>query len=672
MKRTRALACAALLGVAVATGCSGGSKSVPDTTGTVKFSITVPLPSSSSAARKPNFDAPSGTQSVSISLTSVNGTAQTGQATVANLSGGSNGCTTSGSQLTCSVSVTAPAGNDLFSVASYAQPNAQGTQLGKGTVSVQAVQGQTTNAPVSLNGTVAGIALSLGVPPVTGVAATIPLVIVAKDSSGATIMGTYSNPIALTDSDTTGATKLSATSIADSTAAAAVSITYTGASLSSAAQISATASNVASSAITNVSFNPNNDYAVQDGATFTYNMTGTDQFMPASPPPGPTPTPSTFTTTMTAAFHTGASFNGQSNLIDVHENANNLWFGVGSDTDFYYNAASSKTGANVYEVAWTNKWVDAQGQTQTYAATATSPGWQIAQVPFASGNTWKAGADYVDNESYPNYDSNGNVDGSYSFKYAEKADGSYAENDEWISTGSSDDTDAIQQNADGSSTETDTQKNLSDGSVYQYVYTTGTPEPAPTGTPGMVIKYTELDTQVNPQPSASPTPQVTYYPDWFPGGNPPSPLQTDVTTDKGSVTIPAQCSIDTSIATTAEDLNEQYSDVDAWGDVYKTTYDYYYTPGVGLVCGVMDGVDQYYDTSTAALHDTWHWTEVQSLTSTTLQTALRKTNSMSAAATFATAGLQAQLQQAQQVHASRIRALHAKHRMQMLRAKHNR
>ena len=674
MDRMRALAGAALVGMAAAAGCSGGGGStspLPKASAGptyTKFSISVPL-NQSSSLRKPNFDAPSGTQSVSISLTSVNGTKQSSSTpTVANLSASTSGCTSGSGTLTCTVTVSAVPGTDLYTVTSYPQPNAQGTALASGTASVTAVEGQTTTAPVALTGTIASITLALGTPPIAGVPNSIPLVVIAKDSSGATIMGTYNTPIALTDSDTSGATKLSASSVSDSTAAAGVTIAYNGGSLASAPSIGASAGSISAAALP---FSPNNDYSAQNGATLTYNMSLTSTETRG----GATPDPSyTASATMTATYSTGATFNNQSNLIDVHQTVTAtdgmLEFGSSGAEDYYYAWAPTKTGANLYEVGYVNSWTDSFNNVQKYQEIPDAPGWQIAVVPFANGNTWSHNAKYSSSETTPAYDNSGNVIGTNSDTYTQNVDGSYTgTNTEKLNDGSQSYQDTYTVNSDGSGIETTTSSDTSE--QWSDVYTIGTPEPAPTGTPGMAIKYTDTYTQASPAPEATSTPDVWYGADWYPGGKVPSPLQTDVTNDLGSQALPAECNIPSTTATTGEHIQEKYANVDPWGYTYAMTSDYYYAPGVGLVCGIQDELNDSYNGTTGALDFHWEWKGVQSLSATSLQSALRRTNSMTSAAALTSAGLQASLSQMHRERVAKQRALRIQHRTERIRRLHH-
>ncbi|HET7814997.1 MAG TPA: hypothetical protein VFL13_11555, partial [Candidatus Baltobacteraceae bacterium] len=232
-----------------------------------QFVISVPQTGSSPQARNRNFQAPSGTQSVSFTLSNFNGKPATGSIPVSfRTAVGAPGCALSGNVLLCTETVAAIDGTDIFTVAAY---DGNGNTIAKGQVQVNAASGTTTTAPVALNGTVASISVLLGSTPlgvVGGSSVTIPVSVIAKDSTGATIMGTYTNPITIADTDTSGSTSLSTTSISDSNTS--VTLAYNGANISPAA-ISATATGVAASAIANATFTPNADVTTANGASYS-------------------------------------------------------------------------------------------------------------------------------------------------------------------------------------------------------------------------------------------------------------------------------------------------------------------------------------------------------------------------------------------------------------------
>ena len=207
----RRFSAAVLLSALALSGCGGGGGSSPLPAGgggassTAAFVIHIPggqSPASSAAAGRtgrPAYVSPA-TQSISISVS--------GESTpvVANLTPNSPNCTpASGSTpLTCTVSVPAPVGNDTFTVTLFQQQNAAGTPLSTGSVAAQISANQTTPVNVVTNGVVASVQLYLAnsAPPL-GRAATIPVIVDAKDAAGNVIVGpgNYSVTISLSDSD---------------------------------------------------------------------------------------------------------------------------------------------------------------------------------------------------------------------------------------------------------------------------------------------------------------------------------------------------------------------------------------------------------------------------------------------------------------------------------------
>lgn len=645
--RVRLLAGAALAGISVvAAGCGGHGTTPPvpaptlKPASTVKFTITVPLVGANAAARKPQFEAPSGTQSVSFQLSSVNGTPQTGTATVVNVNSSATGCTATSSTLTCTASVPGVDGSDVFTVTSYPQSDAKGTAIASGSVQVNTTAGTTTDAPVTLSGTIASISLSLqGIGPV-GIGSTIPVLVIAKDGNGATIMGTYSNPITLADSDTSGATTLSKTSVPDSTTA--VTLTYTGAALASGATISASASGVASSKITNVTFTPNSDYPVSNGNTMAYTIAATGTYTFGNGTPAPVQTASA---TETDVYTTGATFNGQSNLVKVnitHAAAPGVVLGSAarqaSSTrstqgfgllNFFYPVQNeyfafnpTTTGGTVNEVGWelvpdsTNN----PGNEQA-SAVANDAGWEIAQLPFQKGNTWDAGSTYTETSTSNTTVGPNSLPGTSKDVYVYNKDGSYTDT---YNVASNDGTYTQTSEVYTVNSDASTKDVWTDSNGVVNTETLGTPEPAPSGSgmTGMVLRdtYSYVDPSATPGPT--PTPDVTFIPDWYPGGQAPKPLQTDSATDKGSVAIPQACNVPSTLAANAEQLSETYSDLDPWGNIYNYTRDAFYAQGIGMVCVLEhDASTSYYN---GAQQDTFSADFVQTLTPQQALSGVRK------------------------------------------------
>jgi virginiamycin B lyase len=174
--------------------------------GTATFTLTPDATSSiTSARRRPRYVSAS-TSSIAIVL---NGA---GTATFLNL-GDATQCDAAKK---CSVSIAAPAGNDTFLVSAYSGAGGTGFLLSRATVQATITSSGTTVVPVVLNGVVASITLSLAtVNPPLHQALSDTLTVIAKDPAGKTIVGPggYLYPITLTDSDTSGHSSLTKTTL---------------------------------------------------------------------------------------------------------------------------------------------------------------------------------------------------------------------------------------------------------------------------------------------------------------------------------------------------------------------------------------------------------------------------------------------------------------------------
>lgn len=189
----------------------------------------------------------SGTQSISFQLVSVNGTPVSGASTIthANVTLAACPCVIAGPN--------AQVGSDVFALSTYDGQYSNGVQSGKvistatsGAVNI--VASTTNTIPLTLNGVIAS--LTIAAPTATAgvaLATPSPLSVVAKDVDGNIIVGTYSTPITLNESDKSGATAL-ATAGADSpppgtllSSSDTAGLTYTGLAIAPAT-ISASAS----------------------------------------------------------------------------------------------------------------------------------------------------------------------------------------------------------------------------------------------------------------------------------------------------------------------------------------------------------------------------------------------------------------------------------------------
>jgi len=234
MKNYR-LAVTLLAVAALATGCGGGgsnsalpaSPNAPVQSGpgrgAAAFTITVPNATTGAGVKRPAYIS---SNTMSVSIVETDGTSAPLPAVVANLTPTSPNCSATAGGTSCSIVVPANAGSDTFVVTAFDALNAGGDQLSTGTL-VATINAGTANTtvPLTLGGIVASLTVTFAdaFAPV-GTAGTT-LSVQAKDASGATIVGTFDNPIAL--SAGTGLT-LGATSIADSSHASGITATYAG------------------------------------------------------------------------------------------------------------------------------------------------------------------------------------------------------------------------------------------------------------------------------------------------------------------------------------------------------------------------------------------------------------------------------------------------------------
>jgi hypothetical protein len=221
MQALRRVVCALTIAGAafVLAACGHGAHTVPGAGSTIAVRLVLPNAPASSAARRPAFIAPS----VRSGTFAVNG----GTPQVAQLVAGAPGCATTTSGVTCIVTVQAPLGPDTFAVALYDGANASGALLGTGSTTVT-ISGTNTTVGITIGGVVAAVRLTLANPvPAGGTPATLPLTVTALDADGNIILADpYATPIALSDSDTSGATQLSTATV--TSPAQAVTVSFNG------------------------------------------------------------------------------------------------------------------------------------------------------------------------------------------------------------------------------------------------------------------------------------------------------------------------------------------------------------------------------------------------------------------------------------------------------------
>ena len=222
----------AICAAAVFAGCSGGgggssTLSVTQTAqpqataippvaakaGTASFTFLLPFQRTANINRKAMYISPS-TQSVTVTLLTVNGSAPgTPVNATINIGAMQPGCTPTGAQVSCDLSVAIPLGSDTFSVTAFSGLNAIGTSLGTTTVPYTLYANAANHVTLTLSGTIASLYLfapqltSCGdcgpswlAPPGYGPLSSALLIPIPLDAGGNQIVlpGTYSSPITFT------------------------------------------------------------------------------------------------------------------------------------------------------------------------------------------------------------------------------------------------------------------------------------------------------------------------------------------------------------------------------------------------------------------------------------------------------------------------------------------
>jgi hypothetical protein len=221
--------------------------------GTADFQVTVPLKMTSTEADRAEKYVSLNTMSFVIFTDGAN--PQT-----LDLSINSPNCRTinNDASLSCTTGISTTGGTHTFSMVAYSQPNGQGSALSTNAVGPILVNsGASTSIPITLQGIVASVALRLISPnPPIGTAIEIPLTVVLKDASGATIVGSAAldNPVTLSSSDALNA-PLSSTLLNSPADTAAITANYNGADIS-LVTYSASGSGFTSAAVTNAILTP--------------------------------------------------------------------------------------------------------------------------------------------------------------------------------------------------------------------------------------------------------------------------------------------------------------------------------------------------------------------------------------------------------------------------------
>jgi len=590
-------------------GGGGGAGSVAPGTATnpvgAKAVFTIVMGNgngTSSSARSPKF-VDSATQSMSIAVTQVNGAAPATAVspTIVNVGATAAGCTTSGSTIGCTISVGAVVGSDTFTITAYAQPNGAGAALSSGSTTLTITQGGPNTGALVLGGIPASVAVSVTngnnlIP--GGYATTLPVAVTAKDASGATIIGTYANPITLTDADTSGTiTTVSPTSITSSSTA--VTFTYAPSDANTgvlaisglpagATTIGASASGVPAAAITSGTFQYIADrfpgYGITRLRTGIGNVTTTT--FNASGVPSPNPSTWAYIISDAGTVHAGATFNGLP-VNDVNDVYTYLQTSPATNTvpemqteDTFRHPTLTSTGAILY--LYGQRFVNVNAGTISSPITGYIPGTVQDIRSYPATGAWQ---DDVFPHTSTNW-SNNNVPFADVYTNAEVA--------------------TFQLNADGSSSFTETvpfpitQTQSANGAAtnnFSNVFpnngvgtaTISAPVPAPNGT-GFVIPV--VLQQMSPTPAPATSAQV---PDWYPGGGAPPQPPWQYAYSESPASVPSICNLASSIPTQGFVIVRQFNELRIPNfQTQQRTYSDYYVSGLGYVCETLSQTNTSY------------------------------------------------------------------------------
>jgi hypothetical protein len=596
-----------LAGAAAVVGCSGGGASRPPTPtlapggsvapaarGKATFTLTIPSASGTSEhARTPKYISPN-TQSIAISVAA--GTASPGPATTANLTPSSPNCTTASGNLVCTIVVPAPVGTDTFAVTLYSGIGETGSILSSATMLGTVADNAANTIPITLNGVVASITVSIPggndlIP--GGYATTLPVVVTAQDASGATIVGpgSYANPIALANADTSGVTTLSTTTV--SGPSTAVTLTYgpndTNTGVLNVAglpvgetQISASATGVAPTATTAGTFQYIADRFWGFGTSRTMNGSGTVTVTSYNNAGSPLPSPSAyaFTIANTTVVHAGVTFNGVTTSDTTHADTYTITSPAapGAETftqDQYRAHTLTSTGSIFYfygtavtdVVPWSGGSPitgNADGTTQITTTYPTPGAWVDDVLPHAA-TTW----------------SNTGIPFTQTFANAETATFQYG------ADGSTSFSETAPSTISWSASPTGTATNANGG----VSTTVGTPVPTASPASTYVIPVAQQTTSPSPGPVTN-----SNAADWYPGGAQPVQPLWQWNDSESYVAIPAACNVPSTVATEAWEIAYQQSQirVGSFQDRQWTQSDYFVPGGIGWVCEIYSETDTNY------------------------------------------------------------------------------
>lgn len=230
----------AFLWLLLLAGCSGGLSGTPPVrtivgAATASFTITVPAGGAQSRLTRAPQYVSSATQSVIVTLASVNGTSYSGTPAsfATNLTTSDPAC--SGSPITCTIEVSVPIGADVFIVATYDAPQSSssptrpaGNVLSQSVLNLNVTSGGPNAAQLVLGGIPASLAMTIA-GPVTPAGTNY----LAGNMNGLKLWGAIAQQVTLTMLDAAGQTIIGtgAPSLSLTSSSGALSVTNPSANL---------------------------------------------------------------------------------------------------------------------------------------------------------------------------------------------------------------------------------------------------------------------------------------------------------------------------------------------------------------------------------------------------------------------------------------------------------
>ena len=302
------------------------------------------------------------------------------------------------------------------------------------------------------------------------------------------------------------------------------------------------------------------------GDTLTLAGTLTHTIARPLPAPSAIASPTTTTTTVTDVLKiasTTATFNGTANLTDenVVESDVAPLQTLTTTSDAYTEFTPSGTSQLLLELGLTSTDSNGVQDTTTYGAGAG----EIDQLPDVNGATFTNTAAQTFSETDP---------GNVSIARTVAADGSYTENDTYLSPPAS---------------TTQANSNLTASITYFAGLIVDVAFGAPSGSgANATIPYTISPTVTGAFQTVTGT-----IPDWYPT----TTIFSDSFAKSTSQTIPTACAVPASVGTTATKVVETTTHLDTALGSYETrTQTAYDAPGFGTVCvQLADTIDSYYD-----------------------------------------------------------------------------